>query len=143
MGDRPILDQVNLVVRDMAAMVEFYRLLGLDIEDPPPPWDAHHRSVRMSDGADLDLDSGSFATRWNEGWCAEESGAVLGFRVVQRESVDALYGQLTDAGHVGRQQPYDAFWGARYALVEDPDGNTIGIMSEVDASRRTRPPSPE
>ena len=31
-----------------------------------------------------------------------------------------------------QQEPYDAFWGARYAVVSDPDGNGVGIMSPVD-----------
>ena len=62
---------------------------------------------------------------------------VLGFRVATREAVDALYGRMTAAGHRGQQPPYDAFWGARYAVVEDPDGNAVGIMSPVDPTRRT------
>ena len=49
MDDRPVLDQINLVVRDMGAMVDFYRHLGVEIDDPPPPWDAHHRSATTDD----------------------------------------------------------------------------------------------
>jgi hypothetical protein len=40
----------------------------------------------------------------------------------------------------GRQPPFDAFWGARYAIVADPDGNDVGLMSPIDESRRTWPP---
>jgi uncharacterized glyoxalase superfamily protein PhnB len=43
-------------------------------------------------------------------------------------------------GYLGRQPPFDAFWGARYAIVADPDGNDVGLMSPVDESRRTWPP---
>jgi hypothetical protein len=35
---------------------------------------------------------------------------------------------------------FDAFWGARYAIVADPDGNDVGLMSPIDESRRTWPP---
>jgi hypothetical protein len=38
------------------------------------------------------------------------------------------------------QPPFDAFWGARYAIVEDPDGNHIGLMSPSDPALRTAPP---
>jgi len=38
------------------------------------------------------------------------------------------------------QPPFDAFWGARYAIVEDPDGNVIGFQSPSDPERRTAPP---
>lgn len=142
MADLPILDQINLVVSDMAAMVEFYRLLGVEIEDAPAPWDQHHRSAELPSGVDLDLDSATFAHQWNQGWDAATSGAVLGFRVQQRTTVDTLYDRLVTAGYVGQQPPYDAFWGARYALVVDPDGNSVGVMSTVDPTLRRPPPTP-
>ncbi len=142
MDDRPTLDQVNLVVDSMGPAVEFYRLLGIDIDDPPAPWSDHHRTAHTADGLDLDLDSSRFAAAWNQAWPPGRSGVVVGFRVIERDTVDAIYARLTDAGHVGQQPPYDAFWGARYALVADPDGNSVGIMSRVDPDRRTRPPDP-
>jgi uncharacterized glyoxalase superfamily protein PhnB len=142
MEDRPILDQINLVVRDMAAMVDFYRQLGVEIQQAPRPWDQHHRTADTPEGIDLDLDSSTFARQWNQGWRDGESGAVLGFKVAERDTVDALYGRLTEAGYVGQQPPYDAFWGARYAVIEDPDGNPVGIMSRTDPQRRADPPTP-
>ena len=51
---------------------------------------------------------------------------------------------MTEAGYISEQQPYDAFWGARYAVVQDPDGNPVGIMSPIDPDRRSQqspPPS--
>ena len=70
---------------------------------------------------------------------------VVGFSVASREAVDRLYQELTTAGYGGRQPPFDAFWGARYAIVADPDGNDVGLMSPMEESRRTPPaesPSP-
>jgi uncharacterized glyoxalase superfamily protein PhnB len=142
MDDRPTLDQINLVVRNMGPVVEFYRLLGVDVDEPPAPWDEHHRTVETAAGLDLDIDSCRFASQWNEGWPDNHGGAVLGFRVIDRDTVDAIYTRLTSAGYPGQQPPYDAFWGARYAVVADPDGNCVGIMSRVDPERRTRPPDP-
>ena len=54
---------------------------------------------------------------------------------------DERYAQLTSAGYLGRQPPFDAFWGARYAIVADPDGNDVGLMSPMEESRRTWPPA--
>jgi hypothetical protein len=48
---------------------------------------------------------------------------------------------VTAAGHRSHKAPEDAFWGARYAIVEDPDGTSVGIMSAIDESKR-RPPPP-
>jgi catechol 2,3-dioxygenase-like lactoylglutathione lyase family enzyme len=141
MDDRPMLDQVNLVVRDMDTTVAFYRRLGVEIPDTEPQWAPHHRSAARDDGIDFDIDSTAFASEWDQGWPAGATGAVLGFRVVARETVDAIYADLTADGAVGQQPPYDAFWGARYAVVTDPDGNAVGIMSAIDPERRTTEPN--
>ena len=141
------LNKVNLVVGDMAAAVDFYRLLGLVIPATEASWDEHHRSVAFEAEAggelDFDLDSRPFAAYWGGG--ADESaptGPVLGFGVATRSDVDRLYQQIIAAGHAGRRAPYNTFWGARYAIVEDPDGTPIGLMSPPNAADRTSPPSP-
>ena len=141
----PVLDQLNIVVRDMEAAVDFYRRLGVEIQGTTPAWQEwlpHHRTIETGDGMDVDLDSAAFAAQWSTGWPKGKAGVVIGFRVGSREDVDALYAELTDAGYAGQQEPYDAFWGARYAVVEDPSGNAVGLMSPVDPARRTRPPTP-
>jgi catechol 2,3-dioxygenase-like lactoylglutathione lyase family enzyme len=125
------LNQFNLVVRDMAASVAFYRLLGLDIPDPEPEWSAwsdRHRSVAGSEFA-LDLDSEEFAREWDTGWVDRPGRmGVLGFHLDSSAEVDELYGAVVAAGYVGEQEPYDAAWGSRYAVVQDPDGNPVGLM---------------
>jgi catechol 2,3-dioxygenase-like lactoylglutathione lyase family enzyme len=131
--ERPVLDQVNLVVRDMNKSVEFYRRLGVEIPDTSTVWDKHHRSAKTAAGLDFDLDSDAFGGQWNAG---SRPQPVLGFRVAARETVDRLHDELTAAGYRSQQAPYDAFWGARYAVVEDPDGNAVGIMSASDPARR-------
>ena len=133
----PQLDQINLVVSDMDAAVAFYRRLGLEIADTDPSWQAHHRTAEVDGGLDLDLDSEEFARHWNRGWSGGR--AVIGFKVESRDQVDDLYQELTEAGYRGQQPPYDAFWGARYAVIEDPDGNPVGVMSPVDSDRRSDP----
>jgi catechol 2,3-dioxygenase-like lactoylglutathione lyase family enzyme len=138
------LDQVNLVVHDVEASRAFYSRLGLDFGDVPDPvWDSHHVSALHDDTTplDVDLDSESFATKWNQGWPGG-SGAVLGFKVDTRDEVDALVASLAADGVAVQQEPYDAFWGARYAVVSDPDGNGVGIMSPIDPTLRGEAPSP-
>lgn len=133
----PTLSQFNLVVSDTEASVAFYRRLGLDIPDTDEQWRPHHRSVPLANGMDLDLDSAEFARYWDEGWVG--GMGVLGFSVETREQVDEIFADLVGAGYRGQQAPYDAFWGARYAVVEDPDGNAVGIMSPMDPARRAQP----
>jgi catechol 2,3-dioxygenase-like lactoylglutathione lyase family enzyme len=140
--ERPVLDQVNLVVKDMEQMATFYGRLGLALE-ATPEWAPHHRSAEPGPGLGLNLDSQPFARRWDQGWDADTSGVVLGFRLGTRDGVDRLYDELTAAGHAGQQPPYDTFWGARYAVVVDPDGNHVGLMSPSDPAMRRMEPPPD
>jgi catechol 2,3-dioxygenase-like lactoylglutathione lyase family enzyme len=138
------LDQVNLVVRDVPASRAFYSRLGLDFGTAPDPvWDAHHVSARNGKDLplDVDLDSETFAGRWDSGWPGG-SGAILGFKVDSRDEVDSLVASLAADGVEVQQAPYDAFWGARYAVVSDPDGNGVGIMSPIDPARKRDEPAP-
>ncbi len=140
-NERPVLDQVNLVTANLAASVGFYRQLGVDIPDAPPGWNDHHRTAEFADagGIDFDIDSLAFAKHWGSDGVA--TGPFLGFRVSSRDAVDALYEKLTAAGHRGLRAPYDAFWGARYAIVEDPGGVAVGLMSESSEQYRSAPPA--
>ena len=140
----PVFNQINLVVRDMAAMVVFYERLGVDFRPTIAPWDRHHRALderAVTEGFDFDLDSQAFAPQWNAGWPEGRTGPVLGFQLPTSEAVDATYDDLTSAGYAGQQPPSDALMGARYAVVVDPDGNSVGLMGPIDPERRS-PPSP-
>jgi hypothetical protein len=47
------------------------------------------------------------------------------------------------AGYEGQQPPYDAFTGARYAVVLDPDGNAVGLMGPIDPAKSSIPEAPD
>ncbi len=142
----PKLDLLDLVVRDMEATLAFYRALGVDIPEEAV-WrtatGAHHVDLEMPGGLGLHFDSADLARKYNRGW-SEPSGTgtriVVGFRLASREDVDQLHEKLTVLGYASSQEPYDAFWGSRYAIVEDPDGNHVGLMSPPVPSRRVAPP---
>lgn len=140
---KPLLSQLNLVARDFEATRAFYERLGVELRDASAPGLRYrHAEGRLPGGLALDLDNVELARTYNAGWRRDggSSRALIGFSVPAREAVDELYAELTGAGYEGRQPPYDAFWGARYAIVADPDGNDVGIMSPVDEARRSWPP---
>jgi catechol 2,3-dioxygenase-like lactoylglutathione lyase family enzyme len=140
----PRLDQLNLVVRDVDASRAFYGRLGLDFgAERDPEWGAHHVSARDTGAPlDVDLDSTVFVTDWDQGWPGG-AGVVLGFKVESRGEVDTLVAALAADGVPVQQPPFDAFWGARYAVVCDPDGNAVGVMSPVDDAYRHPHPPPQ
>ena len=135
----PVLNQVNLVVRDMAASAAFYRRLGVDL-----PADADVHVQVEFEGLSLELDDATSARWWHAGWRAEPGPrVVLTFRLESRAAVDATYADLTGVGHPAVQPPFDAFFGSRYAIVSAPDGNDVALMSAPEADRRAWPPEGE
>jgi len=135
------LTGVDLVVKDMKATVAFYRRLGLTIDDGHP-WSGHHIEVTLSNGFKLAFDSVEMTKTYDSGWRNPAGGSrnVLSFSLPSREAVDKLYADLTAAGYVSHQPPFDGFWGGRYAIVDDPDGNNVGLMSPMDDAHRSAPP---
>jgi uncharacterized glyoxalase superfamily protein PhnB len=55
----------------------------------------------------------------------------LAFKCDSPAAVDALYHTVVQAGYAGHKEPWDAFWGQRYAVVEDPDGNLIDLFAPL------------
>lgn len=145
----PLLDQINVVSGDPEASIAFYRRLGVAIPEQQiwrTSTGIHHVSAIRGGGAgmDFDIDSIAFAKIWNAGWKGQgdlRGRLVVGFGLPSREAVDAKYTDLTGAGYQGLQPPVDAFWGCRYAVVEDPDGVAVGLMSP--RSEEMRSPTPE
>ena len=147
--DRPRLDKSNIVSGNVDTSIAFYRRLGVEIAEDGiwrTPTGIHHVGA-ASDAGDstmqLDIDSIAFARLWNSGWqgAANLRGrVVVGFSVRSRTAFDTVYSDLTGAGFPGLQAPYDAIWGSRYAVLEDPDGIAVGLMSPPSADHRSPPP---
>jgi catechol 2,3-dioxygenase-like lactoylglutathione lyase family enzyme len=140
---KPVLDQLDLVVSDMDASIDFYRRLGLDVPEGGSHGGIRHVEIEMASGVHLALDNETLARVYNAEWRRPGGGerALIGFRLPSRAAVDDKYAELTAHGYRGLQVPFDAFWGARYAIVADPDGNEIGLMSPMDDDMRSFPPS--
>lgn len=141
--------QVNVVVADMDATVAFYRLVGLDVPDAPewPPGSgARHTEIGRADGCHIAFDNTEMSRIWgaSPGSPAPPPGTtvVIGLAVENRDAVDDRCAAAEAAGYGVARPPYDAFWGARYAIVVDPDGHHVGLMSPVDPAARYTPEPP-
>jgi catechol 2,3-dioxygenase-like lactoylglutathione lyase family enzyme len=124
----PKLNAVGIVTADMAASVRFYRLLGLDVADPSPD----HLDTTLPNGIRLMFDTeaviGSFEADWKR---ATGNQLSLAFECESPAEVDAIYARVVEAGFRGRREPWDAFWGQRYAQLEDPDGVPVDLYAPL------------
>ena len=124
------LDLVGIVARDMDASLSFYRRLGLDI--PEGVEDEPHVEVATPSGLRIAWDAAELIRQIDPEW-AEPSGGhrvALAFLCTNPADVDAKYEELAALGH-GHKEPWDAFWGQRYASVRDPDGNQIDLFAPL------------
>lgn len=135
---------VSVVAKDADASIAFYKLIGADLQDHSGGGgEIVHMTIRGDEPGTLDIDNQALAEVYNaSARTGRSSNVIIGFTVGSRDEVDQVYASVVAAGHEGRQPPWDAFWGARYAVVADPDGNDVGIMSPSDDTMRTWPPTP-
>ncbi len=124
------IDMVGMVVKDMAAALRFYRLLGLPIPEDKDAED--YVDVITPNGYRVSFNTVKLARMVDPDW-VEPVGARIGlaFKCDSPTEVDATYQRLVDHGYHGHRAPWDAFWGQRYAQVDDPDGNHVDIFAAL------------
>ncbi|MFK0233115.1 VOC family protein [Streptomyces vinaceus] len=128
----PRLDMIGLVVSDMAASLAFYRRLGLDL--PAGAEAQPHVEAVLPGGLRIGFDTEDVVRSFDPSWTRPTGGGrrELAFLCGSPAEVDAVYAELTDAGYEGHLEPWDAFWGQRYAAVLDPDGCAVSLFAPAE-----------
>ncbi len=129
----PRLDLIGLAVEDMRAAVTFYRRLGLEFPDGAE--DGEHVEAQLPGGLRFALDTvevvRSFDPEFEKPRGPVSAGAFL---CDSPREVDSLYAELVAAGYAGHKEPWDAFWGQRYAQVRDPDGYVVDLFAPLESA---------
>ena len=124
---RAQLDMVGITTRDIAESLRFYGALGLEIPEVAEGED-HVESV--TGGMRLAWDTIEMVKGIMGEWEEPKGNRIeLAFKCADRDDVDATYNGVVGAGFKGIKPPWDAFWGQRYAILEDPDGNHISLFA--------------
>ena len=123
-------DAIGIVVADVKASVAFYRRLGVDF--PDPSGDGHIEAA-LSGGIRLMLDTIEIVKSIDPEWTPPSGGHRIGlaFLCDSPADVDSLYNELVTSGVESAKEPWDAFWGQRYAQVKDPDGNIVDLFAPL------------
>ena len=126
----PELNAIGIAVSDMAASIRFYRLLGLDVPETP---DEGHVDTFLPNGVRFMLDSEDVMRSFREDW-KRETGNQIGVALEcgSPAEVDEVYARVTGAGFHGEKEPWDAFWGQRYAMLLDPDGVEVSLYAALE-----------
>ena len=127
----PRLDAIGVVVSDLARSMAFYRRLGLEFE-PGAETSGHGHVEATGAGIRFMLDTEETVRSFDPDWKRPEGNSIgLAFVCDSAEEVDRVYAELLGAGYTGHKEPWDAFWGQRYAQVLDPDGHAVDLFAPL------------
>ena len=124
-------DMIGIVVTDIPRAIRFYRMLGLELPDAAEGED--FVEVKAN-GYRISLNTQDLAEKLSPGWVVPRSQRhEIAFLCGSPEEVDETYAKVVKAGHKGLKEPWDAFWGQRYAILEDPDGAHVSLFCPLAA----------
>ncbi len=125
------LDLIGIVVQDMARSLAFYRQLGLEV--PAEADTEQHVETTLPGGLRLAWDTVETIRSFDPDWTPPSGGARIGlaFLCDSPADVDRMYVLLTGQGYERHKEPWDAFWGQRYATLHDPDGNSVDLFAPL------------
>ena len=124
----PILDAIGIVSADIAKSLQFYKLLGVDV----PTEISDHVEAVLPSGLRLMFDSVQLMLQIDPDW-KKPTGQSMGlaFLCDSPSTVDEVFARCLATGFAGAKEPWDAFWGQRYAQVYDPDGNKVDLFAAL------------
>jgi uncharacterized glyoxalase superfamily protein PhnB len=123
----PQLNAVGIVASELARSLAFYRTLGLEV----PDGDGHVETA-FPNGLRLMFDSEDVIRSFEPEWTRATGNQIsLAFECSSPAEVDELYARVVGAGYDGHKEPWNAFWGQRYAQLRDPDGVPVDLFSPL------------
>ena len=124
----PELNAIGIVAGDLAEAARFYRLLGVDVPDP----DGDHLEATLPNGLRLMWDTVELMTQLDPAREEPRGHKIsLAFECANPAEVDAVHARVVEAGFRSKAEPWDAFWGQRYATVLDPDDNAVDLFAAL------------
>jgi uncharacterized glyoxalase superfamily protein PhnB len=130
----PRFDFIGVAVADMATSLKFYRQLGMEF--PADADQQPHAEVSLPGGMRLAWDTIANIRSFDPEWKAPQagSGVSLAFVCDSPAEVDKIHAELVQAGYTSHREPWDAFWGQRYATIQDPDGHAVDLYAALPAT---------
>jgi uncharacterized glyoxalase superfamily protein PhnB len=124
----PDLNAIGIVASDLGRSIAFYRLLGVDLPDEGEG----HIEATLASGTRFMLDEESVVRSFRPDWTREVGNQLaLAFECSSPAEVDELWARAKAEGFDAEKEPWDAFWGQRYAQLRDPDGVPVDLFASL------------
>jgi uncharacterized glyoxalase superfamily protein PhnB len=119
---------IGIACRNLDKSIQFYENFGINFEKLG---DEHYEATTNS-GLRIMLDSYELMKKISPNWREpKDPGVTLCFQQDSPTKVDELFKKVIDSGFQSEKEPWDAFWGQRYASVRDPNGNQVDIFAQL------------
>jgi uncharacterized glyoxalase superfamily protein PhnB len=126
------LDAIGIVAKDIVQSLRFYSLLGVPVPHANDVAGQDHVEATLPNGLRLMFDSEKMIQQISPDWRKPSGqGMTLAFLCESPAAVDSTYAKVLAAGFRAGKEPWDAFWGQRYAVVVDPDGNHVDLFARL------------
>ena len=130
-NNRMKLNAVGITSRDFKKSVAFYSILGFVFPEFDDTAD-HMEPLTEPGETRLMLDSVKLATELIGEEPRPSNHSHFALEYDSPAEVDEIATKLKAAGFAIVMPPWNAFWGQRYAVVQDPDGYKIDLYAPLE-----------
>ena len=124
------LDAITVTSRDMQRSAKFYELLGFKF--PAFEKDEKHlEPITIEGEVRLMIDDADLMKSITGRDPKPPTHSSFAIKCDSPAAVDQCFAQVKAAGFAVIKEPWDAFWGQRYAIIADPDGYMVDLFAPL------------
>lgn len=124
------INAVAVTSSDLKNSAKFYTLLGFEF--PEFNEDEQHLEPLTPNGsARLMIDSKKLISEILGEAPHPGNHSAFAIQYKSAEEIDAIVANIKQAGFKTVKQPWKAFWGQYYAILEDPDGYKVDLYANL------------
>jgi catechol 2,3-dioxygenase-like lactoylglutathione lyase family enzyme len=124
------LKAVGVATSDMKKAVEFYTVLGFKFPEFKDE-DDHLEPINENGSARLMIDKKELVESLIGEKPFASNGSAFALEYDSGKEIDEVVAKLKHSGFNIEKEPWDAFWGQRYAVVVDPDGYKVDLYANL------------
>jgi uncharacterized glyoxalase superfamily protein PhnB len=124
------IDAVSVTTMNMERSIDFYTILGFEF-DPRQEEETHVEPRTPKGSARLMIDEVKVVEDIIDKKPKSGNHSSFAIRYDSAEEINKVTNRLIEKNFKVVKQPWDAFWGQRYAIVEDPDGYKVDLYCDL------------
>lgn len=124
------LDAMSVTSKDLEKSIKFYSLLGFKFENFDKE-EKHVEPITAPGAVRLMIDDAALIKSIIGKDPVPPTHSSFAMLCDSPTEVDSVFEKIRANGFTTIKEPWDAFWGQRYAIVADPDGYMIDLFAKL------------